>query len=157
MNSSFWSIFSQREANFGTFDNVSISRDPPEGSCALVEEVVGGLVGLIVCLVGVVVVVRRNMEAVQNILGQIQNLLTTLTSATRQIFQSHELPPPCILAMNSYMVQTLLMTTEFALNYRLVVFPGRVLRVCNTSMQLLIIVLIFPMFNRKYGQKGIRN
>ena len=94
MNSSFWSIFSQREAILGTFDNVSISRDPPEGSCSLVEEVVGGLVGLIVCLVGVVVVVRRNMEAVQNILGQIQNLLTTLTSATRQIFQSHEMPPP---------------------------------------------------------------
>ena len=157
MNSSFWSIFSQREANFGTFDNVSLSRDPPEGSYSLVEEVVGGLVGLIVCLVGVVVVVRRNMEAVQNILGQIQNLLTTLTSATRQIFQSHEMPPPLPPRMNLYMVQTLLMTTEFALNYRLVVFPGRVLRVCNTSMQLLIMVQIFPMCKRIYGQKGLRN
>ena len=47
------------------------------------EETVGGAVGVLVFLIAVVIAVRRNLELVSRLVGQIQSLLTSITGAVR--------------------------------------------------------------------------
>ena len=62
---------------------------------AMVGKRVGGVVGLVGSLIILLIVVKRNMEAVERILRQTNQLFTTLT----KVFRTPQ-SPPLLLAMN---------------------------------------------------------
>ena len=65
-----------------------------ESHAAHVAEGVGGGVGLVVVLIALLVLVRRNMQAVSRILEQLNVLLTSLGNAFRAAPPPAPQPPP---------------------------------------------------------------
>ena len=84
-NATFWDIFTAAK-------NVSESHaiDSPGG---LVEGLSGGVVAIAV-LIGIIIAVRKKLEFVQGVLGQIQLSLTLILNAMRKWLPSTPPPPP---------------------------------------------------------------
>ena len=65
--------------------------DSPDGG--LVEGVSGGVVAIAV-LIGIIIAVRKKLEFVQGVLGQIQLALTLIVNAIRKWLPTTPPPPP---------------------------------------------------------------
>ena len=83
------------------FGKIASSPNPTDGPdplteshVALAAKGVGGGVGVVVVLIALLVVVRRNMEAVSRILEQLSDLLTSLGNAFRTPPPPAPQPPP---------------------------------------------------------------
>ena len=65
--------------------------DPPTGG--LVEGLSGVAVG-IALLIGIAIAVRKNLELIRGVLGQLQIILTSITNAVRKWAPTTPPPPP---------------------------------------------------------------
>ena len=85
--------------NTSVFDIFSAAKDVDQShgsdspTAGLIEGVSGAAVGM-VFLIGLIVAVRKNLEAVQVILEQLRELLTVTLSAIRKRILTANPPPP---------------------------------------------------------------
>ena len=84
-NETRWDIFT-------AVNNVSRSHDIDSPSTGLVEGLSGAAV--VVFLIGIIIAVRKYLEAVQGVLGQLQVILTLIINAIRKRLPTTNPPPP---------------------------------------------------------------
>ena len=86
-------------SNFTKWDVLTAAKDvgkthesdsPTPG---LIEGVSGAAV-VVVCLIGIAIAVRKNLEAVRVVLEQLQDILTVIANAIRKRLPSTTPPPP---------------------------------------------------------------
>ena len=85
-NATFWDIFSAAK-------NVSETHDFDSPTAGLIEGLSGAAV-FIAVLIGITIAVRKNLEAVQVVLGQLQDILTLIVNAMRNRLHTPNPPPP---------------------------------------------------------------
>ena len=85
-NTSVFDIFSATKEVVQSHDS-----EPP--TAGLIEGVSGAAVG-IVLLIGIIVAVRKNLEAVQVVLEQLREILTITLNAMRKRLTANPPPPP---------------------------------------------------------------
>ena len=93
-NTSVFDIFSAAK-------DVGQSHDSDSPTTGLIEGVSGAAVGIFF-LIGIIIAVRRNLEAVQVVLEQVQELLTMILNAMRKRLTANPPPPPTESGQRNY-------------------------------------------------------
>ena len=86
---------------FSATTDVVQDHDPEPPTTGLVEGLSGAAVGIFF-LIGIIIAVRRNLEAVQVVLEQVQELLTMILNAMRKRLTAPPPPPPTESGQRNY-------------------------------------------------------
>ena len=86
---------------FSATTDVVQDHDPEPPTTGLVEGLSGAAVGIFF-LIGIIIAVRRNLEAVQVVLEQVQELLTMILNAMRKRLTANPPPPPTESGQRNY-------------------------------------------------------
>ena len=93
--------------NVSAFDIFSATKDVVQDhdseplTTGLVEGVSGAAVG-VVFLIGIIIAVRKNLEAIQGVLEQLQELLTVILNALRKRLTAYPPPPTTESGQRNY-------------------------------------------------------
>ena len=86
---------------FSATTDVVQDHDPEPPTTGLIEGVSGAAVG-VVFLIGIIVAVRKNLEAIQGVLETTQELLTVILNAIRKRLTATPPPPPTESGQRNY-------------------------------------------------------
>ena len=86
---------------FPAAKDVGQSHDSDSPTTGLIEGLSGAAVGIFF-LIGIIIAVRRNLEAVQVVLEQVQELLTMILNAMRKRLTANPPPPPTESGQRNY-------------------------------------------------------